>query len=175
MTFFVMVHNMTVTKIGQWPAVVDLAEGSLRKYRGVLPAEDYRELVRAVGLASHGVGIGSFVYLRRIFERLIEDAHQSEKSGAQWDEAAYMRSRMDEKIEILKSKLPEFLVKQRALYGIISKGLHELSEKECLDAFPTVRAGIELVLDQKVFFKEQQKKLADAEARIQMLHQTLST
>ena len=55
--------------------MADISEAELRPYSKVLSAEEYRELTRAVGFtASHGVGIGSFVYLRRIFERLIEDS-----------------------------------------------------------------------------------------------------
>jgi hypothetical protein len=35
----------------------------------------YKKFTKGLGLAAHGVGIGSFVYLRRIFENLIEEAH----------------------------------------------------------------------------------------------------
>jgi hypothetical protein len=40
----------------------------------------YREFGKAVGLGAHGVGIGAVVYLRRIIESLIEEAHQTAKS-----------------------------------------------------------------------------------------------
>jgi hypothetical protein len=173
--FVIKVRDEALWKIGQWPSLADLAEASLRKYTGVLEREDHRELVKAVGLAAHGVGIGSFVYLRRIFERLIEEAHQEEKGSAHWDEAAYGRARMGEKIQMLKAHLPEFLVEQHSLYGIISKWLHELSEQECLDSFPIVRAGIELILDQKLALKEQRKKMEAAREQIQALREKLTS
>lgn len=45
-------------------------------------------------------------------------------------------------------ELPDFLVKNRDLYGILSKGIHELSEDECLSYFDPVKAALELILDQ---------------------------
>ncbi len=158
-----------ISKIGQWPSMVDLEEAGLHRYRKVLDASDYRELARAVGLTSHGVGIGSFVYLRRIFERLIGEAREVQCKRSGWDEEAYQRGRMDEKIQILHDVLPPFLVEQRGLYGILSKGIHELSEEECLESYPVVQAGIELILDQKVALREQADKIAAAKKQISIL------
>ena len=93
--------------------------------------------------------MGSFVYLRRIFEGLVEEAHRAAHSSLGWDEVLYQQSRMSERIRLLEPYLPKFLVENRALYGILSKGIHELSEDECLAAFPAVNLGIEIVLDAK--------------------------
>ena len=38
-----------------------------------------REFTKAIGLAANGVGIGSFVYLRRIFENLVFQAFDEAK------------------------------------------------------------------------------------------------
>jgi hypothetical protein len=164
-----------LAKIGQSPSMADISESGLRTYRNVLNNEEYRELARAVGLASHGVGIGSFVYLRRIFERLIDEARVEASKRAGWDDAAFQRSRMDEKIALLTAHLPAFLVEQRKLYSILSTGIHSLTENECLDAFPIVRVGIELILDQKVAAKQQQDKMAEAKKRIQSLQKKLKS
>lgn len=68
-------HKTALTKIGQFPSKATLDEAKIKEYKDVLNGQFMKEFVRAIGLASHGVGIGSFVYLRRIFERLIEEAH----------------------------------------------------------------------------------------------------
>ena len=109
-----------VQKIGQEPSLASLVSPELVKYRKILGNERYRELTKAVGLTTHGVGIGAFVYLRRIFESLTEDAHQKAKSDAGWDESAYTKSRVIERIKILKDHLPDFLVKNAQLYSIMS-------------------------------------------------------
>jgi hypothetical protein len=173
--FHFRLKNGVLTKIGQSPSMADLSESELRPYRKVLDAEEYRELTRAVGLASHGVGIGSFVYLRRIFERLVDEARVSSKTDVGWDDDAFVTARMDDKIELLRSRLPPFLVEHRKLYSILSVGIHSLTENDCLAAFPVVRAGIELILDQKVAAKQQQEKMDEARKRIQGLQQKIKS
>jgi hypothetical protein len=129
-TFMFRSHQGILQKIGQFPSLADLATPDLQKYRPVLGDERFRELTRAVGLASHGVGIGAFVYLRRIFEHLIDKARHVASGQPGWDQAAFDRSRMDDKIVTLKDHLPSFLVANLALYGIMSGGTH------------TVRGGV---------------------------------
>jgi hypothetical protein len=85
MYFYFMAHNYTVMKIGQYPSLADLNSDKIKKYRKIL-GDKYQEFSKAVGLASHGVGIGSFVYLRRIFENLIEEAHREAIKIDSWNE-----------------------------------------------------------------------------------------
>lgn len=161
--FFVFrAHKGILQKIGQIPSLADLAIPDLRKYRQVLGDERFKELTRAIGLTTHGVGVGAFFYLRRIFESLIEGAHLYASKDSGWDEEAYIRARMDEKIGLLKNHLPDFLVQNRGLYSILSVGVHTLSETECLAAFPAVRLAIELILDDLLEQHERQEKLKTA-------------
>lgn len=160
--FVFRAHKGVIEKIGQIPSIAELALPDLRKYRTILGAERFKELTRAIGLATHGVGVGAFVYLRRIFESLIEGARQSALSDTGWKDDEFSRGRMDEKIGILKDHLPKFLVQNRGLYGILSVGVHALSEEECLAAFPAVRLAIELILDDLLEEHERQAKLKSA-------------
>ncbi len=123
----------------------------------------------------HGVGIGSFVYLRRIFERLIEEAHQAATTDASWDENVYVRSRMEEKIKILSPSLPSFLSQNWQIYSILSKGIHELSEQECAKYFDVVKGGVELILDQKIEEKERKEKAAALQSSIQKIHTSMKS
>lgn len=70
----------------------------------------------------------------------------------------FARLKFDKKIETLKDYLPEALVKNKAIYGIVSKGIHELSEEECLDMFQPLLIGIELILDEVLAQKEKEKR-----------------
>jgi hypothetical protein len=156
-------------KIGQFPSIADFHISQVKKYDKVLATEKLKEFTRAIGLAANGVGIGSFVYLRRIFEGLIEDAHILAKSSQAWNDDQYVRSRMSDKIELLKDYLPEFLVENKSLYGILSIGIHELNESDCLAYFETVRVGIELILDEKLDLYKKKKKIEDAKKKIASL------
>lgn len=162
-------HRGVLQKIGQTPALADLVLPDLKKYRTVLGAERHKELTRAIGLTAHGVGIGAFVYLRRVFESLIEEAHIKAVAAPEWNEEAYVKGRMTEKIEFLEPYLPRFLVENRSLYGILSLGVHTLSEDDCLAAFPAVRLAIELILDDLVEERERQGKLTSAAQSIAAL------
>ncbi|HEV2692877.1 MAG TPA: short-chain dehydrogenase [Verrucomicrobiae bacterium] len=172
-TFLFRAHEGTVQKIGQYPSLGDLVGTDLQKYRPVLTNEHYRELVRGVGLASHDVGIGAFIYLRRVFEHLIESAHLKFKDSPGWDESAFEQARIDEKIQILKSSLPQFLVENRVLYKILSSGVHELSEEECLKIFPAVKIGIELILDDELERHKRDKKIQSAKEALNQTAQKL--
>lgn len=149
--------NNQLIKTGQYPSMADIEIPGIHKYKNLLK-RDYSDFSKAIGLHAHGVGAGSFVYLRRIFENLIEEIHQEYLQSDQWNDDLYQRSRMDDKIKLLQDKLPEVLVENRAVYGIMSKGIHELSEDECLDLFPDVKLGIELILDEKLYEQEKQSK-----------------
>ena len=140
----------TFIKIGQDVQLMEFESWKVKNYRNVLSKEKQKELIRAIGLASHGVGIGSFVYLRRIFEDLIEEAHLLAKSNANWNDEEYLRFRMADKITSLKEYLPDFLVRNKAIYSILSKGIHELSEQLCLTYFDTILLGIERILEAKL-------------------------
>ena len=165
--FFVDRDAWTITKVGQLPSLADLSSGDTEKYRAALGDPSlYAELRRAIGLVSHGIGVGSFVYLRRVFEALLERAHLKAKNEAGWDEGAYLAHRTDEKIQTLRAFLPSFLVENRAMHGILSKGVHELGEDECLAYFPVVRAGIELILDEVLAEKEKLAKVGQARKAI---------
>jgi hypothetical protein len=160
------VKGSTAIKIGQHPSLADFHLEEIKQYKGILSDEKYRELSRAIGLSAHGVGIGAFVYLRRIFEDLLEEAHARALLGEGWDEEKYQKARIEERILLLSHYLPQFLVENRNLYGILSKGLHELSEEECLRYFASVKLGIELVLDEKLHEEQRKDKIKQAKVEI---------
>jgi hypothetical protein len=141
----------------------------------VLTKADFKELNKAIGLAAHGVGVGSFVYLRRIFENLVDAAYQIAKNDDGWNDEAYHQGRMAERIQLLAGHLPDFLVENHVMYKILSQGLHELTENDCLEAFPVLKMGIELVLDEKLAAAARQRKLEQAKKAIHGLVSKAST
>ncbi|MED3513086.1 MULTISPECIES: hypothetical protein [Bacillus] len=160
--FSLLIRGNKMTKIGQYPSLADLQLHKIEKYRTILK-DDYRDFSKAIRLNSQEIGAGSFVYLRRIFENLIEETRQKALQDPNWDNSTFEWAKMDKKIKLLKNYLPEFLVENRKLYAILSKGIHELTEKECLELFPKVELAIELILDEKIFQKEKQKKISSVQ------------
>lgn len=169
-SFYTRVHNNLLQKVGQHPSIADLNKNEIKKYRKILGNEKYKELSKAVGLVSYGIGIGSFVYLRRIFEDLIKEAHEEAIKLDSWNEDNYNKSRMDEKIGLLKNLLPPFLVQNKIIYSILSKGIHELSEKDCLRYFDYIKLGIELILDEKLEKINRESKIEKVKKGINDIH-----
>jgi hypothetical protein len=171
-TYYFRVTQRTVQKVGQFPAMQDIASSDVRRYSPVLSKVGLSELNRATGLFSHGIGIGSFVYLRRIFERMISAHHKTlEDQGRAIP--GFVGLRMEKKIGALAAELPSALVRNKAVYGILSKGMHELNEETCLTAFPVVRAAIIQILEQDLEARNKARAEEELEREVAKLHQRL--
>ena len=146
--FVFRIDDPLIQKIGQFPSLADIANDQSRLYQRALNPSDGAELHRAIGLAAHGIGVGSFVYLRRVFERLIFRRFEELKDQEGWSAAEFAKLGMEEKIAFLKTHLPDFLTRNKKMYPILSKGIHELEEDECLNAFEMLKHSIFFILDE---------------------------
>lgn len=158
-----------LTKVGQTPSLEDVAGAGIERYRAILGSE-FAELRRATGLFAHGIGIGSFVYLRRIFERLVEDARLAADPTSE-REAEFRKMRMADRVSELAAHLPPAVVKYKDAYGILSLGLHELSEVDCKRYFPVVRAAVITMLEQRYEAAEKAKVTAELDRAVAAIAQ----
>ena len=161
--------NGKLLKFGQNPSIVDFQK-HLSYYKKYLKKEDVKELSRAIGLKAHGIGIGSFVYLRRIFEKIIYEKYKEMPEESKLLDVDFNKKRMNEKIVYLKEHLPEFLVRNSSLYGILSKGIHELSDKECLQYFDIVNNAITLILKEEAEMQDEYFVAAEPPIRCPLSH-----
>lgn len=157
-----------LVKIGQAPAMAAISFGELKGIDRGLEPFDRMELGKALGLYAHDSPLGAFVYLRRVFERMIARAHerQAERDGAI---AGFDSLRMDEKIAALKSELPERVVKNSAVFSVLSLGIHELSDEQCQTIFPVVKAVIFQMLEQEEHKRKQKLTEEQTDAALNAL------
>lgn len=156
-------YTLVLRKVGQFPSMADMQFFELKKYNKLLK-NYYGELTRAIGLNASGIGIGSFVYLRRIFEHICDDIHKECSLLDGWKEEEYRGKKFNDKIEYLESFgkiiIPSELGQIRnKIYGVLSEGIHEYSEDECLEMFPHILLAIELILDEQLNRILRQKKI----------------
>lgn len=59
-----------------------------------------------------------------------------------------LRKRMEDKIDYVKDNLPDYFNENSHIYGILSKGVHELEENECQKYLPLLKAIIIYALDE---------------------------
>lgn len=151
------VENNTITKIGQSPSLFDIQKNDLKKYRKVL-VNNYSDLSKAVLFYTSNFGVAAFTHIRRILENFfIKNAYKIKKAQPDWDDKKYKECRFKEKLKILENLLPKTLVNNPSLYSIVSKGIHELEEEECLLYFEAVKECIFLSLDDIIKEKNEQK------------------
>lgn len=146
--YIVLIKGNQMIKIGQYPSFADLSFPELKEYRKVMNEVDEKELKRAIGLFASGIGVGSFVYLRRIFERILDAAREKASADGELNEDEFKKARVAEKVSLLANYLPKILVDNPVFYGIISKGIHELSEEDCIAYFPVMKNFILMTLEQ---------------------------
>lgn len=155
---------LVMEKVGQYPSMADLQMFDIEKYRAVLSKEAFRDFRMALGLYASGVGCGSFVYLRRIFEGLVIEAEGEASKQNGWDAEEYRNKDFNKKIEYLdafgQKLIPDDLVSVKTkIYGVLSRGVHSSSDQECIELFPVMKYTIEELLDHIIAKKEREEKL----------------
>jgi hypothetical protein len=161
--YFVLLHidktRVEITKVGQWPplsrdpdavVVASWSDNDKLLYRDALTFRNSNK------------GIGALPYLRRIIEThlrdvltLIADAH-TRKPIDGFDpvkcEKVQGSHNFSEKLDFAKAFLPADLVPAGTpnpigtLYELISEGIHEKTESECVDVFDRCKAAFEFVV-----------------------------
>ncbi|WP_445957620.1 hypothetical protein [Yeosuana sp.] len=144
------VENETIVKIGQSPSSFELQRGEFKKYKTIL-GNSYNDLYNAIMFYSSRSGVAAFAHLRRIIENyFIAKAYKECKELPDWNDIKYKEAKFVKKLDFLKVKLPETLTQNPRLYSIISKGIHELEEEECLLYFEALKECIFLSLDDTI-------------------------
>ena len=146
--YIVRTEGNTLIKIGQYPSVADLAFPELDEFKKVINDTTRKELRRAIGLQAQGIGVGSYVYLRRIFERILDEAKDHAARDGAIDLSAYSTLKVQDRMKLLRAYLPEMINSNPIFYSIVSKGIHELSEEDCLKYFPVLKEAIFMILRQ---------------------------
>lgn len=166
--FHFRVDHDSIMKYGEYPSRIDRLHPDLQKYEKSLGDyfNDYRS---AMMFQSHGFGIGAFVYLRRVFERVLRDvATKKYEATKSWSYDDWRKGkRIEDVIKDLSAVLPDFLLDNKVLYGVLSKGIHDLDEEECLTAFPVVRAATEEILDDIIVSQQKAKRREGVSKQLQ--------
>ena len=106
--FLLARENQIIKNKGQYPSIADKERHKINKYRK-LNSEVYTELNTAIGLFTHGNGIGSFVYLRRIIEKHIVYPIIEEMLTNNEVKAEDVPKHFDQKLKFCRNHLSEFL------------------------------------------------------------------
>ena len=95
-------------------------------------------------------------------ERLIYKTQKKAINDGTVNQEEMERLRVVDRIKELKGYLPDMFTNNSTIYGIVSKGIHELSEEECLQYFPILRDSIFMILEKW----EEERKRIETEKRL---------
>ena len=63
--------------------------------------------------------------------------------------------------------IPNELTQVRTkIYGVLSKGVHQSSDQECLEIFSYVKYALEIIMDEQLVQLEKETKLKELQKRI---------
>ncbi|QAY77257.1 hypothetical protein [Sphingosinicella sp. BN140058] len=163
--FMFGIYKGGIAKVGQSPSAADILSADMTRFAALLDDVDQHELRQAAMLNGAGATIGALVYLRRIFERMLE-RHRQEAEDLLGPIDGYATMWTDQRIEALRSVLPAEVVANRKAYAVLSKAIHELTEEEAAKYHDVLRAVIIKILQEDMSRREDE--LASNELRNQL-------
>lgn len=136
--------ELILCKIGQHPHVGAFNNIHTNRFDKVLKKRKLKhEYLTAKRAYGDGYYIASYVYMRRIIEKLIIEIFEEKDRGIEF--GAFCKLHFDEKVNVIKDDLPDLLQDKR-LYEITSAGIHQLNEKDCKEYYSVLMSAFELIL-----------------------------
>lgn len=147
-----------VMKVGQEPAWDISIEKTLAKALGARVGYFKKGLINE----SQGYGIGAFSYYRRVVEEIIDELLSEIADLLADEEQQEYRTALEEvkktrvaqdKIKVVKDLLPPILRPANRnplsiLHGVLSEGLHGLSDEECIDRAAAIRQVLSFLISE---------------------------
>lgn len=144
-------------------------EDEMKRFKKLklLDENDILVLSKANKCKTLGMSIASFVYLRKVFENMLDKIYNREKEKIKLEKTKVEFSSLPikEKVSLLKAYLPTLLnekssnAKYGELYKILSEGIHNLDEKTCDSLFDFLIELILLILEKKQSMKKEEQYL----------------
>jgi len=98
-----------------------------------------------------------------MFENVLLEARdvidESKHKGKPW--AEFDRGHMPDKVRLVAYELPPFIVEHPELYGVLSKGVHQLTEEECGQELPVLQRCMTLIAQQRLDRRIREKMAAE--------------
>ena len=172
------VENTVVSmmKVGQNPAWSIEMDKELEKMLGE-HAEYYK---RGLICESQSYGIGAYAYFRRITEDVIDELLESILDLVEEDEKEQYKEKLEQvkiekiaenKINLVKDLLPKSLQVDgmnplKKLYGVLSQGIHDETDEECMEKAEAIRGILVFLVNQVIRTKKDKKSFTEGMKKI---------
>lgn len=168
-----IVEGDELIKVAEYPSKYDSVKNTFNNYKKILKNEKIKELAKAAQLESYGYAIASFLYYRRIFEDIILQTFLESDIKDKIAEEEFRGKRMEDKTKYIQDFLPDYFKENSHMYGVLSKGIHELQEDECREYLPIVKTIIFFSLDEAVDKKNKELRKIEVSKKLNEINSKL--
>lgn len=137
----------------------------------LLNEDDLKELNNANKCKKLGMNIASFVYMRRIFENMLQRIYEEHQSEVTIKDSSkkFTDLFVKDKVKLLKPYLPILMNedvssdKYIKLYKLLSEGIHKLNEDICESLYNIIKELLLMILEKEMQEKKNRKNLTELE------------
>ena len=166
-------ENDCMTKIYQSFVSDIIQDSDIQQFKKMklLNEHDLVELNNANKCKKQGMNIASFVYMRRIFENMLQRIYEEHKTEIILKDPSkkFTDFFVKEKVQLLKPYLPMLMSEEATsdkyikLYKLLSEGIHKLNEDVCEGLYNIIKELLLMILEKEIQEKKNNKNLVELE------------
>ena len=120
--------------------------------------QDFSQLYKAETCASSGYYVAAYTYMRCVYESLLLSVFKQNQADIGISEDDFRRKRSDEKLKDIKKYLAIDDEIYLPLYGLLSAGIHAMSEEQCCEDYTILKPILLEILAEQKAKKEKESK-----------------
>lgn len=142
----------SIIKLAQYPSLYDVSRDELKKYQKnqLIDKDSFKEIYKAETCASSGYYVAAYTYMRRVYETMLMSVFIDNREAIGLSEDEFRRLHSDKKLETIKEYLAIDDEIYLPLYGLLSAGIHAMSEEQCCEDYVVLKPILlEILSEQK--------------------------
>ena len=164
--FLLYFDGTCIVKIAQYPSLYDVSRDELKKYQknGLLEDDSFSQLYKAELCASSSYYIAAYTYMRRVYETMLLSVFDQNKDEIGLTEDDFRKLHSDKKLEAIKDYLAIDDEIYLPLYGLLSAGIHAMTEEQCCEDYNVLKPILLDILAEQKAKKEKESKRKELKA-----------
>lgn len=150
----------SIIKLAQYPSLYDVSRDELKKYQKnqLIDKDSFKEIYKAETCASSGYYVAAYTYMRRVYETMLLFVFYQNKEEIGLTEDDFRKLHSDKKLEAIKDYLAIDDEIYLPLYGLLSAGIHAMTEEQCCEDYNVLKPILLDILAEQKAKKEKESK-----------------
>ena len=151
----------SIIKLAQYPSLYDVSRDELKKYQKnkLIDKDSFREIYKAETCASSGYYVAAYTYMRRVYETMLMSVFTDNQGAIGLSEDEFRKLHSDKKLEAIKDYLAIDDEIYLPLYGLLSAGIHAMTEEQCCEDYVVLKPILlEILAEQKAKQEQADKR-----------------